>query len=117
MINNIKELIEDGHPVSKIAIKLNIPVKEVKLIKEKHNLSLKHEEFLNTPEQIEYICKLYSEGISAKELGKKFKIDKRRVLKWAKSVEILRSKKETNRLYSVNENIFDEINTPEKAYW
>lgn len=72
--------------------------------------------FRKLPE--EEIVKLYNEGASARELAKKYNIDKasikRRLLKHGVK---LRSLSEANRIYSFDENIFSKIDSHEKAYW
>lgn len=68
------------------------------------------------PEQ--EIIKQYNEGISLRELGVKYNTDKdvikRRLVKYGIK---LRSLSEANRIYSVDENIFNKIDSHEKAYW
>src|ERR1700686_1372684 len=64
------------------------------------------------------IIKLYNEGASLRYLAKKFNIDnnsiKNRLIKHGIQ---LRTLSEANRIYSFDENIFEKIDSHEKAYW
>ena len=114
-MNKIKEMMEDGFAVKRIAKILNLNEKGLKEEIIKNNYCLLKEKFDES--SIERILNLYSQGVSAKQLGKKFSIDKRRVQKWAQEKNFLRSKKEANRITPINENVLDVIDNPEKAYW
>lgn len=111
----IKQMVCDGFANKRIAANIQLSEKEVKQIIEHNNWQLVKEEFDET--KIDYICKLYERGVSAKMLGIKFSIDKRRVQKWATSKGLLRDKSASHRLTEFNQHIFDTIDTPEKAYW
>lgn len=114
-MNNVKSLVEYGYCAKRIAQKLNLKHKDVQDYIKSNSLILKHEPF--SDDKINLICDLYKDGISAKQLGKKFNIDKRRVQKWVNKLGILRSKNDAGRFTEFNQHIFDEIDTPEKAYW
>jgi hypothetical protein len=114
-MTEISQLVEDGLAIKRIAAKLNIQISLVKEEIAKNNLQLKKETFDNS--QIERIVKLYSEGVSAKSLAQKFSIRKERIQRWVKEQGFLRSKNESHRFTSFNENAFDVIDTPSKAYW
>jgi hypothetical protein len=111
----IKKMIEDGFSNKKIAILLQLSELEVKQITVQNHWVLSRKIF--DSDQIPHIVQLYQEGVSAKTLGHKYGIDKRRVQKWVKEKGILRDKSSSHRFTQFNQNIFDEINTPEKAYW
>lgn len=81
----------------------------------KNNYTLKHESF--SEQEIPRICELYRMGVSAKTLGQKFSIDKRRVQEWASEEGILRNKNDSHRITHFDQHYFDEINSPIKAYW
>jgi len=111
----IKYMVEAGFASKKIAIKLNLTAQEIKQIIQKNNWKLIKEEF--SENKIDYICDLYKQGVSAKILGSKFTIDKRRVQKWVNNKGILRDKSESHRFTEFNQHFFDIIDTSEKAYW
>lgn len=111
----IKTLVEQGFSVQKIATKLNLSRELVNSIILKNNFKLKNEIF--SEDKIDYIVQLYKEGVSAKKLGFKFKIDKRRVQKWAKEKGCLRNSNDSRRITFFNQEYFDDIDTKEKAYW
>ncbi len=115
MIEQIKEMTEIGFSAARIAAKLNLSNEEVRNIIKTNNFKLKKEIFLEN--KIEHICELYKSGISAKQIGFKYSIDKRRVQKWAKEKGTLRNKNDANRIHHFNQYYFDEIDTPNKAYW
>lgn len=111
----IKTLVEQGFSAQKIATKLNLSRESTNSIILKNNFKLKNEVF--SEDKIDYIVQLYKEGVSAKKLGFKFKIDKRRVQKWAKENDCLRSLNDSRRTTFFNQEYFDNIDTKEKAYW
>lgn len=76
---------------------------------------IKKEDFDNDLKS--YIISLYERGVSARNLGIKYSIDKRRVQKWAREKGIERTLNESHRLNFFNECFFDEIDIPLKAYW
>lgn len=111
----IKQMVEDGFANKKIAKILQLPEKELKEIIQLNNWKLENDIF--NEDKIDHICVLYEQGVSAKSLGIKFSIDKRRIQKWAETKGILRDKGSSHRFTDFNQNIFDNIDTPEKAYW
>ena len=115
IIESIGLMTSDGLSFSAISEKLNIPVNQVKEIINNNNFNLNKVTF--SENLIPEIIRLYSNGVSAKNLGFKFSIDKRRIIKWAKEAGLARSKSESNRKHLINENIFDQIDQKEKAYW
>src|SRR5690606_34041159 len=111
----IKEMYELGFSVKRIAFDLGYKPIIIKNFINENNLTIKIEKF--SEDKISDIIKLYTSGVSAKNIGIKYKIDKRRVFKWIKKEHPIRSFSEANRLIKFNENIFDNINSKEKAYW
>jgi hypothetical protein len=111
----IKQMTEDGFSARKIAEILKYNFLETQSAIKDNNFNSLREDFFET--QIPRIIALYKAGVSAKQLGKKFSIDKRRIQKWAKEEGILRDKNESHRIHFFNEHIFDTIDTEEKAYW
>jgi hypothetical protein len=64
------------------------------------------------------IIKLYLDGLSGREIGKKLNYCYRSVQKYLVKNKIpRRSKSESVRTYDLNENYFEKIDTPEKAYF
>lgn len=115
MESKIKQLIEDGFSYTKIADKLSLSKDFVQELALQNKWALRKEYF--SLDKVEHICQLYKDGVSAKQLGIKYSIDKRRVQKWAKERGALRTKNESHRITYFNEHVMDVINTPAKAYW
>ena len=111
----IKEMIEYGFSTKRVAKKLQLNFKYVQDTVKDHNLQIKKETFSDN--KIPTILKLYTKGVSAKNLGIKYSIDKRRIQRWAKSKGIERTLSESHRFTFFNESYFDHIDTPSKAYW
>jgi len=114
-MENIKNMVANGFAAKRIASLLGISEVEVKRIINENHYSLVKEEF--TDYKIGKIIDLYQQGVSAKSLGIKYSIDKRRVQKWADQQGTLRDRATSHRFTEFNQNIFDEINSAEKAYW
>jgi hypothetical protein len=114
-MRKLKQLIESGFSISKAANILNIDYKQAKDIINKNNYSLTIEDFNDS--KIPIIKELYKQGVSAKQLGYKYKIDKRRILKWVKEEGLLRSSNDSKRVIFFDQHKFDIIDTREKAYW
>jgi hypothetical protein len=120
MINEIKQMYEDGHVERRIAVKLNISEKEVKKIIEENNFELKKEKFENNRDVISYINKLYSENVSSIKLGEKFGVSKGKIQRLLDNMGVnLRTPKQAGKFYSFNEQVFNEIREDdfEKIYW
>lgn len=115
MNKEIKKMVEQGFAIRKISLHLSLLENEVKQIIQKNGWNLIPEIF--TDDKIDYICDLYQQGVSAKSLGEKFSIDKRRVQKWASFKNILRDRASSHRYTEFNQHVFDTIDTSEKAYW
>lgn len=111
----IKEMVEKGFASRKISEDLKLPFKELNELIILNEFTLKKETF--DISKIEHICSLYAEGISAKQLGFKYGISKLRVQKWVNDKGFLRTRSESHRFTALNEHIFDDIDTPAKAYW
>lgn len=112
----IKKMIENGFCIKKIAKLLNLDEEFVRILIKDNNYALKQEVFKENS-SIDKICDLYKKGVSAKQLGKKYSIDKRRVQRWVKERGLLRSKDESHRFAPFNQNKMDEIDSSGKAYW
>lgn len=111
----IRKLIEDGFAIKRIAGIVKEKEKDIKNIVLSNNFYLKKEQFNES--KIDYICELYKQGVSAKSLGIKFNIDKRRIQKWVDQRGLLRNNNDSKRFTDFNQNMFDDIDSPAKAYW
>jgi hypothetical protein len=114
-LEEIKKLIENGFATRDIAIKIGKSYVDTKTIVKNNNFSIKYEDF--SEDKIDGIIDLYRDGVSAKNLGIKFNIGKKKVQAWAQKEGILRDKNSSHRLHFFDEHIFDQIDTEEKAYW
>lgn len=112
----IKKLTEDGLSAERIALNLSMKRDDVLNIIKENKFELEFKKF----SELEYqnILSFYKNGISIKTLGKKYRINKSKIEKLIKdSGEKIRTFEEAKRIINFNENIFDEINTQENAYW
>ena len=103
MQNKIKEMTENGFSAKRIAINLEEDHRQIIKTIKQNNYSIKKEQFNDS--KIEKILELYELGVSAKNLGKKYSIDKRRIQKWAKEKEILRNRNEIKYTNDVDKAI------------
>jgi hypothetical protein len=111
----LQKLVEDGMSAPRIAGIYKLDSVEVRKIIKENNFEMIKEYFHEG--KIDHICDLYKSGVSAKSIGLKYSIDKRRVQKWVKERGELRTKAEACRFTYFSENVMDIINTPTKAYW
>ena len=63
------------------------------------------------------VMELYASGSSASSLSLQYGIDKRKILKQAKELNIFRNKELSHRSILFNRNLFDLIDNQDKAYW
>jgi predicted DNA-binding protein YlxM (UPF0122 family) len=69
-------------------------------------------------QDVENICKLYVDGLSTQKLADKFKVSATIISKYLKRNNIkIRDMSECHRIYPINEDFFDVIDTEEKAYF
>jgi hypothetical protein len=69
-------------------------------------------------QQAQKIVDLYQSGTSCKRIGKEFNCSKQTINQLLRERSIpLRDNSHSQQKYKINENIFEEIDTPEKAYW
>ena len=115
MEDKIREMIEEGFSARRISNDLNLDFDYIRNIIKKKGFSIKKEVF--NPYSINHIMELYNKGVSAKNLGIKYGIGKRIILNKAKEMGVFRDVNFSHRIHQVNEHIFDEIDTEEKAYW
>lgn len=68
--------------------------------------------------QINKIINLYKDGSSCKQIGKIFKCSRQVINKTLRNNNIsIRDYSHSGQQYKINENIFETIDTKEKAYW
>lgn len=64
------------------------------------------------------IIDLYMSGLSIRAIAIELNVNRRRISKLLKSQDIhIKKSDETSRKFNFNENYFESIDTPEKAYW
>ena len=67
-------------------------------------------------EQLLDIKESYLNGESTVKIGKRYGTSHQPILKALKRMNVERTPRKFNRKYSLNENYFDKIDTPNKAY-
>jgi len=111
----IEQMVADGFAIKRISQISNKGEEEIKRLIKENNWEITKEEF--SEDKKEKIIQLYQDGVSAKSLGMKFNIDKRRIQKWADEKNVLRNRADSHRFTDFNQHVFDAIDTAEKAYW
>ena len=115
-VEKIIELYKEGYSSPRLAKKFNINPSSIRSLLNRREISTK-------PKKIAYqladkIILLYKEGYSTRNIAKKFDIGSTTVGNILKENNILRrNSSESKRIYKINENFFDDINTEEKAYF
>jgi len=113
--NKIIKMYQDGFAIKKLSVKFNINDNLIKkLIKELNIQILKKQYSIDKKDEI---MQLYSAGVSAKNLAYAYSMSKSKIIKWSKEKNIFRDPSKAIRSFIFNENIFDIIDIPEKAYW
>ncbi len=75
-------------------------------------------EIIFTKQQTDKIINMYEENISCKKIGMEFNCSKQTINKIIKQNNIeIKDTSHSNRKYIINENIFENIDNHEKAYW
>lgn len=77
--------------------------------------STRYNEIVFTYEEEEKICNIYKSGMSTVKIGKEFGVSHKKIARILDSYGIKRVGN-GRRKYSLNENYFDKIDTPNKAY-
>lgn len=113
--NIIKNMVEDGFAARKIAFILKHNETEIRKIINDNNFILRKDIFSDN--KIENIINLYEAGVSAKTLGIKYSVDKKKIQNCVEKHGKLRSKNEAHRIIRLNHDIFNEVDTIEKSYW
>lgn len=115
LIKQIKELNNNGMNANEIAIKLNITRQLIGKINKIHNLNLKRYSTKNQCKGKEKsIIALREKGLSREEICNELNICYDSLCRYLKSIN---DNNYDNKKYCYNENIFENIDTEEKAYW
>lgn len=115
LIKQIKELNNNGMNANEIAIKLNITRQLVGKINKIHNLNLKRYSTKNQCKGRENdIIMLREKGLSREDISNELNIRYDSLCKYLKSIN---DNNYNNKKYSYNENVFEKIDSEEKAYW
>lgn len=115
-IQKIIEMYLEDYSKVDIAKHLGISTQSVTKYLVKNNI--KQKEYFLSNETKELICKMYvDDNKSIKEICKELNVDYMSVKRALSKNNIeLRSLSQARRKYSLNENYFDDIDTPNKAY-
>lgn len=69
-------------------------------------------------DEINEIKRLYNDKISCKDIGKQFKCSKQTINKLLSKHNVsVRSNSDSHKIYEIDECVFENIDTHEKAYW
>jgi len=63
------------------------------------------------------ICEMYKDGYNGVEIAKILHKNNKTIYKILKHYNITKTPSEAHKIYSINEKYFDEIITPQQAYW
>jgi len=114
-LDKIKKMIGDGFVLVLLKQKLQLTSEEYKEIKS-YNFTIIKEEF--SDDKLDHIMNLYIEGVSISNLSKKYSMPStRKFTKIAKERGILRLYNNSSGWRDYDQNIFNFIDTPQKAYW
>lgn len=109
--SKIKDMIENGFSITRAAFAVGIKYTDCLKIVNENNYTI-FKEHLNEQKLIN----LYEKGASSDNLAMKFNISTRKT-KEIIGKESMRDNKIVNKILSINDNIFNTIDTPEKSYW
>ena len=113
--NDIAYLYSNGVSACNIAERYNISFSTVHNILREKNIE--RTDIKIKESQYEEVISLYNNGMSSSEIANKYNISDTTVRKVLHRCGVkMRTPEEYNRIYSVNEHYFDEIDTPNKAY-
>ena len=111
-IDKIKQMIEDGFAYKRVQQILNLSLQELKYIKN-YGFKIKIEKLSE-----DKVCELYKSGVSVRNLWVKFETNYKIINKILKNNDVKkRNNNDTHRFFTTNDNIFDNIDSAEKAYW
>lgn len=131
MIDTVVSMYINGKPISEIEKKIGHSDKIIYNILKDNNVVLNRKEIVLTDLQKEKMKELHEDGLSYKEIAREIKVcSGTKVYETLKEMGVTNSfnpekilsiidennKHQGNRKYYFDEHIFDEINTPDKAY-
>lgn len=112
----IIQMYKDGMYQKDIAKHFNTSKSSIARIVQKSNIPCKHP--LLTEDRKKKMCEMYISGYSAKKIGEILKSNTSTVTSVIREEGIKqRTASEAIRKYSIDENYFEEINSPNKAYF
>ena len=113
-VDNMIQLYLEGHTINNIAKKLNRNEKTISKYLKENNIEIR--QIKATQKIIDDVCKLYNSGLSEEKVGQKVNLCRKTVRNILKSNNITIKNNSEYRKYSINENYFDNIDSPNKAY-
>jgi hypothetical protein len=126
LLLNLTQVAEEysaGATMEDIAKKYNCGIPTVSVTFKAHGIEARPRSYRKTPKTWpitpEEAKKAYLEDkLSIVDIAEKYKMYSGRIRAYLHAQEVeLRSNSEVQRIYSVNENYFENIDTGEKAYW
>lgn len=111
----VQLFVEEGWSKSEIAKKYNTTITIVSRILEKEGVVIRERKFEHL---VKDMVQMYKEGKNLTEISKKLGVSRQTVLVYLKSENVqIRTTSERNRKFILNEHIFDNVDTPKKAYY
>ena len=116
-ISNIIEMYKSYVTVADITKKYNVNKKVIYNLLKENGIELHGEKRTLNPIQVTDVINMYINGHTLQDIANKYGVNRWTIKHCLQENEInLRSRSESIRKYNIDENFFDEINTPEKAY-
>jgi intein-encoded DNA endonuclease-like protein len=116
--NKLIEEYLSGIGAEAIAPKYDLHPNSVRRILKKNNIEIRPIKSKMSLEDKEKIGQLYKDGVSSPEIAKMFNVSPPTIRKYLEEQNIeTRSAEEAHRIYRIEENFFDVIDTEEKAYF
>lgn len=114
---DIIEMYKNYITVADITKKYNVNKTVVYNLLKANGIELHGEKRVLNFVQVEDVINMYINGHTLQDIASKYGVNRWTVKRCLQENKIgLRSRAESIRQYNINENFFDEINTPEKAY-
>ena len=118
MCNDILSDLKENYPKLKstyFSKKYNVPWKYVRFLIKKHKL---HNGRKTSLKEIEPLARQdYENKMPIFEIGKKHRVCYNTIVAWVKEWGLSRNAAWWRKKYSINEDFFETLDTPEKAYW
>lgn len=112
--NNILNLYKSGRSIKSLHKEYNISERSISKYLSENGVIIRKDKDLLTYDVFE-AKKLYENGFTLEEISQKLNVSRQSISKQLKKigVKVLRA----NIMSNLNETVFDDINTEEKAYW